>query len=69
MVGMLSDLTEKWKLLVSGTYLRYPLGDKSDDFRVNVGQRFTLLQNLALRLDYNHRDRDNDVVFFFQAFF
>ncbi|MEO5630842.1 MAG: hypothetical protein ABIQ24_00255 [Nitrospiraceae bacterium] len=69
MVGMLSDLTEKWKLLVSGTYLHYPLGDKSDDFRVNVGQRFTLLQNLALRLDYNHRDRDNDVVFSFPAFF
>jgi len=56
-------------LLVSGTYLHYPLGDKSDDFRVNVGQRFTLLQNLALRLDYNHRDRDNDVVFSFPAFF
>ena len=68
-VGMLSDLTEKWKLLVSGTYLRYPLGDKSDDFRVNVGQRFTLLQNLALRLDYNHRDHDDDVMFSMQAYF
>jgi hypothetical protein len=68
-VGMLSDLTERWKLLVSGTYLRYPLGDKSDDFRWTVGQRVTLLQNLALRLDYNHRDRDNDVIFSVQAFF
>lgn len=68
-VGMLSDLTEKWKLLVSGTYLRYPLGEKSDDFRWTVGQRFTLLQNLALRLDYNHRDHDNDVILGFQAFF
>ena len=68
-VGMLSDITEKWRLLVSGTYLRYPLGDKSDDFRWNVGQRFTLLQNLALRLDYNHRDHDNDVIFSFQAYF
>ena len=68
-VGMLSDLTERWKLLLSGTYLRYPLGDKSDDFRWTVGQRVTLLQNLALRLDYNHRDRDNDVIFSVQAFF
>jgi hypothetical protein len=68
-VGMLSDLTERWKFLVSGTYLRYPLGDKSDDFRVNVGQRFTLLQNLTLRLDYNHRDHDDDVMFSMQAFF
>ena len=68
-VGMLSDLTERWKLLVSGTYLRYALGDKSDDFRWTIGQRVTLLQNLALRLDYNHRDHDDDVMFAIQAFF
>ncbi|HXT65456.1 MAG TPA: hypothetical protein VN657_01610, partial [Nitrospiraceae bacterium] len=68
-VGMLADLTERWKLLASGTYLRYPLGDKSDDFRWTVGQRLTLLQNLTLRLDYNHRDHDNDVMFSMQAFF
>lgn len=68
-VGMLSDITEKWRLLVSGAYLRYPLGDKSNDFRWTVGQRFTLLQNLALRLDYNHRDHDNDVIFSVQAYF
>ena len=47
----------------------YALGDKSDDFRWFVGQRFTLLQNLALRLEYNHRDHDNDVVFSVQAYF
>ena len=68
-VGMLADLTDRWKMLLSGTYLRYPLGDKGDDFRWTVGQRVTLLQNLALRLDYNHRDRDNDVMFSMQAFF
>jgi len=68
-VGLLADLTDRWKLMASGTYLRYALGDKSDDFRWFVGQRFTLLQNLALRLEYNHRDRDNDVLFSFQAFF
>ncbi len=68
-VGMLADLTERWKLLASGTYLRYPLGDKSDDFRWTVGQRLTLLRNLTLRLDYNHRDHDNDVMFSMQAFF
>ena len=68
-VGMLADLTVRWKLLASGTYLRYPLGDKSDDFRWTVGQRVTLLRNLTLRLDYNHRDHDNDVMFSIQAFF
>ena len=68
-VGMLADLTERWKLLASGTYLRYPLGDKSDDFRWTVGQRVTLLQNLTLRLDYNHRDYDNDVILSVHAYF
>lgn len=68
-VGMLADLTERWKLMASGTYLRYALGDKSDDFRWFVGQRYTLSQNWALRLEYNHRDHDNDVVFSVQAFF
>jgi uncharacterized protein DUF4105 len=68
-VGMLADLTDRWKLMASGTYLRYALGDKSDDFRWFVGQRYTLRQNWALRLEYNHRDHDNDVVFTVQAFF
>lgn len=67
--GMLADLTDRWKMLVSGTYLRYPLGNKGDDFRWTVGQRVALLQNLALRLDYNHRDRDNDVTFSVHAYF
>ena len=68
-LGLLADLTERWKLMASGTYLRYALGDKSDDFRWFVGQRYTLSQNLALRLEYNHRDHDNDVLFTIQAFF
>jgi hypothetical protein len=68
-VGMLADLTDRWKWMLSGTYLGFPLGDKSHDFRWFVGSRYTLAQNWALRLEYNHRDRDNDVVFSIQAFF
>ncbi|MFZ1804124.1 MAG: hypothetical protein WAU05_09380, partial [Nitrospira sp.] len=68
-VGMLADLTERWKLMATGSYLRFPLGDKSDDFRWYVGSRFTLAQNWTVRLEYNHRDRDNDVLFSVQAFF
>ncbi len=68
-VGMLADLTDRWKLMLSGSYLRYALGEKSDDVRWSVGQRYMLGQNLALRLEYNHRDHDNDVLFSVQAFF
>lgn len=68
-VGMLADVTDQWKLMATGTYLKYGLGEQSDDIRWFVGSRYTLTQNWALRLDYNHRDRDNDVLFSVQAFF
>lgn len=68
-VGMLADITERWKMMATGSYLRFPLGDKSDDFRWYVGSRFALARNWAVRLEYNHRDHDNDVIFNVQAFF
>ena len=68
-VGLYADLAERWRLLASTSYLRYALGDRSDDVRWSVGQRYTLAQNWALRLEYSHRDDDNDVLFTVQAFF
>ena len=46
---MLADVTDRWKLMLSGSYLRYALGDKSDDIRWYAGSRYTLSQNWALR--------------------
>ena len=68
-IGMLAELTDRWKLMASGSYLGYVLGERSNDVRWFVGQRYTLGQNLAVRLEYNHRDHDNDVLFTVQAFF
>ncbi len=68
-LGMLADVTEAWKIMATGTYLKYALGEKSDDIRWFVGQRYTLAQNWTLRLEYNHRDHDNDVLFTVQMFF
>lgn len=68
-VGMLADITERWKMMATGSYLRFPLGDQSDDFRWYVGSRFTLARNWAVRLEYNHRSHDNDILFSLQAFF
>ncbi|MCI1278197.1 MAG: DUF4105 domain-containing protein [Nitrospira sp.] len=68
-VGLYADLAERWRLLGSAGYLRYALGEKSDDVRWSVGQRYTLAQNWSLRLEYSHRDHDNDVLFTMQAFF
>jgi Domain of unknown function (DUF4105) len=68
-VGMLADVTDHCKIMAAGTYLKYALGEKADDIRWFVGSRYTLAQNWALRLEYNHRDHDNDVLFTMQAFF
>ena len=68
-VGMLADVTDQWKLMITGTYLKYGLGEQSDDIRWFVGSRYTMSQNWALRLEYNHRDRDNDLSFAVQTFF
>jgi len=68
-VGMLADVTDRWKIMATGTYLKYALGEKSDDIRWFVGSRYELDQNWALRLECNHRDHDNDFSFTVQAFF
>ena len=55
--------------MATGIYLTYALGEKSDDIRWFIGSRHTIMRNWVPRLEYNHRDRDNDVVFSVQAFF
>ncbi|HEU4684264.1 MAG TPA: hypothetical protein VFS39_07165, partial [Nitrospira sp.] len=67
--GLLVDLTERWKVMATGSYLKYALGEKSDDVRWFVGQRYTLARDWTLRLEYHHRAHDNDVWFALQRFF
>jgi len=68
-IGMLVDLTERWKALVSASYLRYPLGEKSDDVRVSFQQRYTLSKDFAIRLEFNHRDHDDQTLLTLQGYF
>jgi hypothetical protein len=68
-LGALATLSDRWKVMASTSYLRYPLGDRSDDFRVFVGQRYTVQDNLALRFEFNRRYDDTQAVFYVQAFF
>jgi hypothetical protein len=67
--GFLTSLTPRWKILATGSYLRFPLGESSEAFRAFFGQRYTLQQNLALRFDFKHRKKDNEAVFQIQAYF
>jgi hypothetical protein len=67
--GVLVDVTDRLKLMATGSYFKYALGEKSDDVRWFVGQRYTLARDWVLRLEYHHRQHDNDVWFALQAFF
>ena len=67
--GVMANVTDNWKWLISGGYLGYPLGDHSDDVHISVGQRFTLAKNFALRTTFTHHDRDNGVLAVFHGYF
>jgi hypothetical protein len=68
-VGMLASVSDRWKMMFSTTYLRYPIGDRSEDWRASVHQRYTVQQNLAIRFEYNHRYREDEALFTVQAYF
>jgi len=67
--GFLTSLTPRWKILATGSYLRFPLGESSEAIRAFFGQRYTLQQNLALRFEFKHRKKDNEAVLQIQAYF
>jgi hypothetical protein len=68
--GVMATVTERWKILLSSTYLKFPFGEKSDDWRVSFGQRYTVQRNLALRTEFNHRDHhDNEILFTIHMYF
>jgi hypothetical protein len=69
-IGMLMDLTDRWRMLISASYLRYPLGDVSDNTKYSFQQRYTLFKNWAIRLELNHFERhDNEALVTVQSYF
>ena len=39
------DITERWKIGASATYLHFPVGEKSGEWRISAQQRYTLAAN------------------------
>jgi hypothetical protein len=68
-LGTLVDITERWKFALSGTYLNFPVGEKSNEWRVAAQQRYTLYQNMDLRLDFNQRRRTQEVLLNLHTYF
>lgn len=68
-IGIMAHLTERWKLLVSGSYLRYPVGTCSEEVRAFFGQSFMLRRNLALSLEWTYKQKENEAELRFHAYF
>lgn len=67
--GVMSTITENWKWLASAGYLFYPLGDRSNDIPVSVGQRWSIAKNFAFRTTFTHHDHDNELLAVIHGYF
>ncbi len=67
--GMVANMTNNWKWRASAGYLGYLFGDRSDDIRISVGQRWTFAKNFAFRATYTHHDRDNEFLAVIHGYF
>jgi len=62
-LGTLIEITDNWRVQIEGSYLAFLLGDRSDDYRVAVNQRYALTQNLDVRAEVTLlRNRQEGVV-------
>lgn len=68
-VGALADVTERWRFMLSGTYLHFPVGDNSRDWQLSAQQRYTLHQNVALRFEFNRRPSNQEYLLNLQLYF
>jgi hypothetical protein len=68
-VGIVATLTDRWKLMSSGTYLHFPFGSVTDDVRAMIGQSYALSRNWALRSEFHHRRYEDEFILQLQTFF
>jgi hypothetical protein len=67
--GLLADPARWWKANLTVSYLSYPLGDRSSDFRSSLEQNLTLSQNMALRLELSRRDAQDEAMLTLNYYF
>lgn len=68
-VGVVATLTDRWKLLLLGTYLHFPFGSVTDEMNATISQSYTLSRNWALRSEFRHRRYEDEFMFQLQTFF
>lgn len=67
--GILVDLSGRWKALLLGTYLRYPLGDRGEVFRGIVAHEYTFHKHWAVRCQFRYERHDSETMLLLYAYF
>jgi len=67
-IGMLAEITERWKVGLAGTYLDFPVGDTSSEWRLSAQQRYTFHKNIALRFEFNQQRSDQEYLLNLQVY-
>jgi hypothetical protein len=68
-LGALADITDRWRLSATTTYLGFPVGDQGSEWRVSAQQRFSLSRDLALRFEFNQRANQQEYLLHLQVYF
>jgi hypothetical protein len=68
-LGALADITDRWRLSATTTYLGFPVGDKGSEWRVGLQQRFSLSKDLALRFEFNQRANQQEYLLHLHVYF
>ncbi len=68
-IGAYYDFSEHWKIKIFGAYQMFVLGDNKDFFTAGLETRYSLSQNLDVRLEVQRHDRNNEGTFSLNVYF
>tara|TARA_R110002073_G_scaffold31157_4_gene95890 strand:- start:5795 stop:7738 length:1944 start_codon:yes stop_codon:yes gene_type:complete len=68
-IGAFYDFSENWKIKVLGSYQVFILGDSKKFFTSSFETRYSILQDLDVRLEHNRYDRKSDTIFSVNVYF
>lgn len=60
--GSLADITGKWRMMLSGRFLRFPVGHVSNKYELKLRQRYSIDKNLTVSLDIARIQDDNESI-------
>lgn len=68
-LGLLVDLTSRWRIHALSTYRSFPLGHRSSDLAVSVQQRYTLAKDWDARIGWTWRAERREALLGLNAYF